>query len=150
MMTRNREALDYPPEITSVAERKRWNTRRRCEEINGVQNGLLISIHQNMFSDSKYRGAQVFYAQTAGSRELAERLQTVFDTDLDPANHRQAKESEAVYLLSGIHCPGILVECGFLSNPEEERLLQTETHQKKLAAAICAAITAELAERSGE
>lgn len=146
-MTRETDVSIYSPEAGTVSERKVSDLKNRVRIVNETDDAVLVSIHQNMFAESKYRGAQVFYAQTTGSKALAERLQTLFDTDLDPTNHRQAKESEAVYLLSRIHCPGILVECGFLSNPEEERLLQTEAHQKKLAAAICAAVTAELAER---
>ena len=149
-MTRETDLSIYSPEARTVSEKKVSDLKNRVALVNETEDAILVSIHQNMFSESKYRGAQVFYAQTAGSRELAEELQSLFDTDLDPSNHRQAKESEAVYLLSRIHCPGVLVECGFLSNPEEERLLQTEAHQKKLSAAICAALTARLAASAAE
>lgn len=149
-MTRETDVSVYGPEAGTVSEKKVSDLKNRVRLVNETEDAILVSIHQNMFPESKYRGAQVFYARTAGSRELAEGLQTLFDTELDPSNHRQAKESGEIYLLSRIHCPGILVECGFLSNPEEERLLQTETHQKKLAAVICAALTTQLAAQSGE
>ena len=145
-MTRETDVSIHSPEARTVSEKKVSDLKNRVGIVNGTRSAILVSIHQNMFSESKYRGAQVFYAGTAGSQELAERLQEVFDKEMDPNNHRQAKQSETVYLLSKIHCPGILVECGFLSNPEEERLLQTEAWQKSLAAAICAALTRQLAD----
>lgn len=144
-MTRDSEVSIHSPEARTVSEKKVSDLKNRVRIVNETGGAILVSIHQNMFSEGKYRGAQVFYAGTAGSKALAELLQTVFDTELDPANHRQAKQSETVYLLSRIRCSGILVECGFLSNPEEERLLQTEDYQKQVAASIGAAITRHLA-----
>ena len=149
-MTRETDVSIHGPEARSVSEKKVSDLKNRVGIVNETRDAILVSIHQNMFSESKYHGAQVFYAGTAGSRELAERLQEVFDDEMDPSNHRQAKRSETVYLLSRIHCPGILVECGFLSNPEEERLLQTENYQVRLAASICAALTRQLADTQSD
>ena len=98
---------------------------------------VLLSIHQNHFPESKYRGAQVFYAAADGSRALAERLQTALGTQLDPDNHRACKKAGEIYLLKHVSCPAVLVECGFLSNPAEEALLRTPEYQKKLAAVLC-------------
>ena len=114
--------------------------------VNEVPNALLISIHQNMFPESKYYGTQVFYARTAGSQELAESMQARFSTALDPTNHRMAALAQNVYLMNQIRCPGILIECGFLSNPREEQLLQKETYQKKIAAVIAAELSSALLE----
>ncbi len=140
-MTRETDVSIYSPEAKTVSEKKVSDLKNRVRIVDETRGAVLVSIHQNMFSESKYRGAQVFYADTAGSKALAERMQAVFCGDLDPRNHRQIKPSESVYLLKRIRCPAILVECGFLSNPEEERLLQTEGYQKQMASAICAAIT---------
>lgn len=149
-MTRDTDISIYSPEAQTVSEKKVSDLKNRVHLVNETSGAILVSIHQNMFSESKYRGAQVFYAETAGSRALAEELQDVFDNELDPTNHRQAKQSETVYLLSRIACPGILVECGFLSNPEEERLLQTEAYQKSIAASICAALTRQLVDTQSD
>ena len=146
ILTRESDVSIHSPEAQTVSGKKVSDLNNRVQIANKTPGSILVSIHQNMFSESKYRGAQVFYAETAESQALAERLQAVFDDELDPSNHRQAKPSESIYLLSQISCPGILVECGFLSNPEEERLLQTEDYQKQLAASICAALTRQLAE----
>ena len=146
IMTRESDVSIHSPEAQTVSEKKVSDLKNRVRIVNETRGSILVSIHQNMFSESKYRGAQVFYAETAGSKELAERLQAVFDSELDPSNRRQAKQNETVFLLDRIHCPGVLVECGFLSNPEEERLLQTENYQKQIAASICAALTRQLAD----
>ena len=99
-----------------------------------------MSIHQNMFQQSRYRGTQVFYAPTQGSQELAQAIQGVVRESLQPENSRQEKAIPGtVYLLNHISCPGVLVECGFLTNGEEEALLRDAGYQKKLAAALVSA-----------
>lgn len=146
VMTRETDRSICDADAGTISEKKRSDLRNRVRIVEETENALLVSIHQNMFSESKYRGGQVFYAGTPGSRALAERLQALFSEALDPANHRQAKQSTDVYLLKQIRCTGILVECGFLSNPGEEQLLQRADYQKKLAAAISAALTLELSQ----
>ena len=120
----------------TIAQRKVSDIRNRVELTESTPNALLLSIHQNHFSQSQYRGAQVFFAKTQGSDVWAKTLQESLCTDLDPNNRRQAKESTDIYLLEHIQCPAVLVECGFLSNFEEAALLHTSEYQKKLAAVI--------------
>jgi len=124
----------------TVTARKVADLKQRVRMVNAVQNAVLISIHQNHFSESKYDGAQVFYARTEGSRALAQQTQSVLRETLDPENHREVKAADSVYLMEKLQCTGILVECGFLSNPQEDRLLQQEAYQKKIACAIGAAL----------
>lgn len=112
-------------------------SRARVRLTEETPKAVLLSIHQNHFPESKYRGAQVFYAAADGSRALAERLQTALGTQLDPDNHRACKKAGEIYLLKHVSCPAVLVECGFLSNPAEEALLRTPEYQKKLAAVLC-------------
>ena len=101
---------------------------------------------RTFFTEGKYHGAQVFYAKTPGSQQLAEQLQSNLALGLEPDNHRQCKKSDGVYLMEHIDCTGVLVECGFLSNYEEEqRLLQPE-YQKKLAAVIAGTLSVWLSE----
>ena len=100
---------------------------------------MLLSVHQNTYPDSRYRGAQVFYAGGEESQSFAVLTQEALRAALDPDNSRQAKPiPDTVYLMNHITCPGILVECGFLSNPEEEVLLQSDGYQSKLASALTA------------
>lgn len=118
----------------TIAQKKVSDIHQRVRIVEATPNALLLSIHQNHFSEAKYRGAQVFYAK--GSEQLAEALQSNIAACVDPNNHRQCKAIRDVYLFEHISCEAVLVECGFLSNPAEELLLRDETYQKKLAAAI--------------
>ena len=136
IMTRETDISIHSPEAGTISEKKISDLKNRVRLAAETDRALLVSVHQNMFAQSKYYGTQVFYAQTPGSQALAEDLQASFASSLDPSNHRQAKLSQGVYLLDKIPCPGVLVECGFLSNPREEALLQTEAYQKKLAAVL--------------
>ena len=140
VMTRDADVSVYSPDAATISEKKLSDLKNRVAFVSGFEDPLLVSIHQNMFSESKYYGTQVFYAKTDGSLAIAEGLQALFTSGLDPSNHRQAKSCENVYLLSRIRCPGVLVECGFLSNPREELLLQTEAYQKTLAAVLSAGL----------
>lgn len=112
-----------------MAERKRI-----ANESGGA---LLISIHQNAFPSAQARGAQVFYHKSSEKgRLLAECVQESLRERVDGSNRRKAKENEAYYILRTTEIPAVLVECGFLSNGEEERLLNDEGYQEKLAWAI--------------
>ena len=135
------EDVSVDTEGSGIAARKVSDIRNRVRIVEETPNSRLISIHQNYYPEGKYRGAQVFYSHTAGSMSWAESLQEILTTQVDPGNHRECKAAGEIYLLQHIHCPGILVECGFLSNREEAALLQESSYQKKLAAAIaCCAI----------
>ena len=123
------------------AEKKVSDLKNRVLRTNQVPNAVLLSVHQNFFTEAKYRGAQVFYAKTDGSRELAEAIQAALRTGVDPDNHRQAKPSQGVYLMEHVNGTAVLVECGFLSNAAETALLQDEGYQQRLSAAVCGALT---------
>ena len=120
----------------TIAQKKVSDLRERERVINGTNNALVISIHQNIFPDAQYWGPQVFYANTDGSKELAVFLQSTLQKGLTPNNNRKSKQAKGVYLMEHIKCTGILLECGFLSNPEEEARLRNEKYQKELCAVI--------------
>ncbi len=125
----------------SIAAKKVSDLKNRVRIVNDVNNGILVSIHQNHFSDSRYGGAQVFYTDLPGSEQLAKSLQTSFIQTLNPGSKRQAKKADGIYLMQNIHRPGVLVECGFLSNPVEEGKLRSASYQKKLCCVIGSAIS---------
>ena len=123
----------------TIRERKTSDIRSRAERVEAEENAVLISIHQNTFPQTQYSGAQVFYADTPGSQEFAKLTQEILRQALNPQNNRQAKEiPDTVYLMNHITCPAILVECGFLSNPEEEQLLISDGYQTKIALSLTA------------
>lgn len=124
----------------TISAKKVSDLKQRVQIVQMTLNPVLVSIHQNHFSDSKYDGAQVFYANNASSKAWAEETQELLRLALDPTNRRQCKPASSVYLMEQISCPGILVECGFLSNREEEQKLCQDTYQTKLACAIGAAV----------
>lgn len=130
----------------TIAQKKVSDIHNRVNYVEQTPNALLVSIHQNYFTQSQYRGAQVFYASTAGSSALAEAMQQSLSQQADPRNHRECKAAKDIYLMEHISCPAILIECGFLSNPEEDLLLQEECYQKKLAAVIGCCILTHLGE----
>lgn len=128
----------------TIAQQKVSDLKERVRIVNETENALLLSIHQNNFSDGRYSGAQVFYAQTEGSEELAKLLQTALVESLNPGSNRKSKKSDGVYLMEHIERTGVLVECGFLSNPEEEARLRDPEYQRKLCCVIAATVSSFL------
>ena len=115
--------------------------KKRVELIEKEDPVLTVSIHQNSYPDSSVNGAQVFYyGQSEEGRLLAEAIQQSLIECVDPSNHREAKANESYFMLKKTPVTTVIVECGFLSNPEEEALLQEEEYQEKMAEAITAGI----------
>lgn len=135
-MIRNSDISIHEDSAQTVSEKKISDLHQRVNITNETPNGVLLSIHQNTFPEGKYHGAQVFYADGADSKLWAEVTQESLITNLDTTNNRQAKLASSVYLMEHITCPGILVECGFLSNETEEYNLKQPDYQIKLALAM--------------
>ena len=127
----------------TIRARKQSDLRNRVALANEYPNAILVSIHQNHFPDPKYSGPQVFCTKSAA--EPAKAMQTALTDVLSPQSKRTVKEASGVYLMEHIRCPGLLVECGFLSNPAEEQKLRTPEYQKRLAA-VMAAVLARFAD----
>ena len=124
----------------SIAHIKMSDLKERVRIVNETENSILVSIHQNTFSDSRYSGAQVFYGGDR-SRELAEILQTSLVRTINTESRRRCKPANGVYLMEKIERPGVLVECGFLSNSSEEAKLRSPDYQKKLCSVIAACLS---------
>lgn len=140
LMTRTTDISIYT-EGESIAAKKVSDLKNRVRIANENNNGILISIHQNHFSDNRYSGAQVFYAKSQGSEVLARSIQSSLIQTLNPGSKRQAKKADGVYLMQNVQIPGVLIECGFLSNPAEEEKLRSASYQKKLCCVISSAIS---------
>lgn len=133
----------------TISQKKVTDIRNRVALVNAHPNAILVSIHQNTYPEQKYYGAQVFYGKVPGSKALAELLQTNLQQCVDPTNTRKSKAiSPDIYLMSHINTPGILVECGFLTNPTEEAKLKTPEYQKRLAVTIAATAANHLPEEN--
>ena len=124
--------------LSTVAQRKRSDTKARLRTVEETGDCILLSIHQNHFSQSKYDGAQVFYSENREeSAVLAEAIRQNIVSSLQPENHRENKPAgDSIYLLHNCQVPAVLVECGFLSNPSEAEKLSQESYQKAMASAI--------------
>ena len=128
----------------TIAQKKVSDLKERVRIANETENALLLSIHQNTYPESRYSGAQVFYADTAGSQQLAKELQSSFTTTVNQGSNRKSKKADGIYLMEHISCTGILVECGFLSNPEEEARLRSVEYQKKICCVIASSVSTYL------
>ncbi len=116
------------------AHKKMADMRKRCQLIEEAKPDLVISIHQNSYHEEAIRGGQVFYYKTSvRGKKLAQILQERFDYVMGDANKRQAKANDNYYLLLHVKEPIVIAECGFLSNGEEAKKLETEEYQDRLA-----------------
>jgi N-acetylmuramoyl-L-alanine amidase len=121
----------------SDSNKKVADLQNRCALIEQVDPDCTVSIHQNSYSSSSVSGAQVFYyAQSSQGEALAQSIQASLIQRLDPDNHRQAKANESYYMLKRTASPTVIVECGFLSNPDEAALLVSDDYQDRLVWAI--------------
>ena len=139
ILLREEDISLYSEGASTLREKKRSDLKNRVEAVEAVEGGTLLSIHQNTYTSSRYSGSHVFYAPTDGSQALAEHFQTCIKEALQPDNERAVKQiPDTVYIMNHIACPAVLIECGFLTNPEEEALLREEDYQRQLAAVIAA------------
>ena len=116
------------------------NARR--EIIDSSHGDILISIHQNAFPRPGVWGAQVFYYNSSKEGvNLANIIQNRLRENINPENKREAKANTDYYILKQTSIPAVIVECGFLSNPQEEALLNTEEYREKIAWSIYEGIT---------
>ena len=110
------------------------NLVSRAKLVNSTENAVLISVHQNEYPNELVKGAEVMYADTDGSRNLAESMQSLLVSQLDPENRRVFRPAPQELLLTrSINCPGVLVECGFVTNVAECAKLSDEAYQKELS-----------------
>lgn len=134
IMTRETDTGLYQENDTN---KKAVDLKKRVELMNREDVDLIISIHQNSFSEESSRGAQVFFHSGSESGEtFAQILQAQLISCLDTKNHRQAKGNSDYYLLKNTEKTAVIVECGFLSNQEEARKLCDKTYQRQVAWAI--------------
>lgn len=141
VMLRTEDVSLHDPESSTIRQKKVSDLHNRVKRIESISNATVISIHQNTYEgSSRYHGAQVFYTNNGLTLSFAQFTQEILRLVLDPENNRQATEiPDTVYLMNHITCPAILVECGFLSNPSEDALLQTGSYQTKIAIALAGA-----------
>lgn len=137
ILTRTDDRLLYGEGEDVYGQRKKNDLKNRLAIAKAHPDALFVSIHMNTFTVAKYSGLQVYYAATDGSRELANAVQGAVKANLQPDNRRVPHTaSSAIFLLHNAVGTSILVECGFLSNPEECALLSQKDYQSRLCFSI--------------
>lgn len=138
VMTRDKDESIEDKEVEDVISVKKADMRNRLKIMEKNPDSITISVHQNLFEESKYSGAQVFYGPNNPESEvLAGFIQQAFVEHLQKDNTRQIKKAQKdLFLLYYSTTPTVLVECGFLSNPEEARKLTEDEYQSKVAFTI--------------
>ena len=134
----------YTRENDEMLSSDRGNTRKTKDLLGRVEiaekhpNAVFVSIHMNTLSIEKYSGIQVFYSdQNSANHPLAQEIQNTAVSLLQPENERKAKNANGkIYILDRIEQPAVLIECGFLSNKNEDLLLQSEEYQSLLAFSV--------------
>lgn len=125
------------------SNKKRADMQKRVALINESGADIAVSIHQNSFTEESSHGAQTFYHPTSlEAQKLAETIQAEIKNTVLDDNHRVAKSNDTYYMLKKSTCPLVIVECGFLSNYAEARLLITQEYQEKIAEGIFQGICA--------
>ena len=131
-------ALDNGEE--TIRLRKISDMKNRLKIYDSSDKNIIISIHQNKFSQSQYNGTQIFYStNNPNSQKLAESIKFSIKGLLQPNNERECKQADSgIYLLKNTYNPAVIVECGFISNEEECRKLIDSEYQKQMAFSISA------------
>lgn len=142
VLTRNEDILLYDRNTDYQGRKKMLDMLERLKICRSYENAIFISIHQNSFPQPQYSGFQIYYSENSSeSFKIAEMLEQAIKLSLQPNNNRHSKASGGtIYLLDRLECPALLLECGFLSNPDECALLSTEEYQNKLCALIASTI----------
>ncbi len=150
MLTRNKDEM-LGSELPGN-KKKMKDLKSRVSIANSNDNCIFVSIHQNRFPQKKYSGLQVYYSKNSlYSKPLAEKIQTSVRKNIQPQNDRVIKQaSSSIYVLDNVKCPAVLIECGFLSNDTEAKMLSDSEYQKKLSACIFTAVFNYLQEYSNE
>lgn len=138
LLTRSDNNSIHDENAKTVREQKVSDIHNRLKIIESNPDSVFVSIHQNHYSESRYHGTQVFYSENnRNSSILAQCIQTSVVNALQPDNKRKIKPSgSSVYLLYHSTVPSVMVECGFLSNPDETEKLKDEKYRQQLAEAI--------------
>ena len=142
VMTRSKDHLLYDPNSDYEGRKKVLDMQARLNICKQYEHAIFVSIHQNTFGQERYHGLQVYYsANNEQSKPLAQAIQSLSATSICPGNNRKIKNAGTdIFLLDRNDHPAVLVECGFLSNPEECEKLSDESYQKQVATTICVSI----------
>jgi N-acetylmuramoyl-L-alanine amidase len=137
-MTRTEDCLQYVSGTKDITEKRRQDLTKRKQVIDSSGADIAVSIHMNGFKDTKYYGAQAFFPPSSvDSERLAKSIQNSMVSVVDPANKRVALlKKDRIVIFRELKVPTALIECGFLSNSNEESKLKTLEYQELIAKGI--------------
>ncbi len=139
--TRTEDKLLYKESENIKGMRKISDLKNRCKIATEYPSAVFISVHMNSFGEEQYSGLQVYYStKNKESEKLANSIQVNVKKELQPENNRKIKEGRDIYLLENMSNVAVLVECGFLTNPQEAEKLSQKEYQKILSFAIVCGI----------
>lgn len=134
ILTRSDENAIYDLDKKTLREKKISDIRNRVKIGNEAQADIFVSIHLNKIPQEQYWGWQCFYKEgDIEGTKIAKSIQENLNKAIDKENKRVAMKIDNVYIVKHVEIPTSIVECGFLSNKEEEKLLLTDEYQNKLA-----------------
>ncbi len=134
ILTRSDENAIYDIDSNTLREKKISDIHNRVKIGNESSADIFVSIHLNKIPQPQYDGWQTFYKPNdENSKKLAQKIQTNLNESIQRENKRVPMKLDTVYIMKHVEIPISIVECGFLSNPEEEKLLLTDEYQDKLA-----------------
>ena len=134
ILTRSDENGIYSLDANTLKEKKISDIRNRVKIGNNSSADIFVSIHLNKIPQSQYYGWQCFYQEKSEqSQKLAKSLQNSLNSSIQKENKRVAMKLDNVYIVKHVEIPSSIVECGFLSNPEEEKQLLEDGYQDRLA-----------------
>lgn len=138
VMTRTEDILLYDPNSDYHGRKKVLDLAARLKIAKETPNSIFVSIHMNAFPQTQYSGLQVYYSKNdASSKKIADLIQSNAKKYLQSSNNRKTKSAtSSIFLLDRLETPAVLIECGFLSNDEECKLLSTNEYRKKLSFVI--------------
>ena len=142
ILTRETDTLLYDRNTNYQGRKKMLDMAARLKIANETPDAVFVSLHMNTYPHPSCQGVQVWYSENnSASFELAKNIHSTTQTLLQPENDRPIKQSgSSIYLLHHLGCPAVLVECGFLSSPEEAALLGDESYRRQLALTLCMGI----------
>ena len=148
VLTRSDENGIYSNDLKGIRNLKISDTKNRVEIGNNSNADIFVSIHLNKFPPSQsYSGWQTFYQKKSDdSKILANAIQENLNKNIEKENNRQIMPISNIYIMDHVEVPSVIVECGFLSNPEELKALQDDGYQKKAVQCILDGIESYLAD----
>lgn len=134
ILTRSDENAIYDLDSKTLKQKKISDIHNRVKIGNESSADIFVSIHLNKIPEEQYWGWQCFYKEgNEQSIKLAKSIQANLNESIQKENHRVAMKLDTVYIMKHVEIPITIVECGFLSNQEEEKLLLEDTYQNRLA-----------------